>query len=160
VPQPSSIWGAGPLSIRRPIPAVIAVVVSERSVLLVRRANPPDAGQWGFPGGKIEFGEPLDQAAARELFEETSVIAQPGLAFAALDAFDRGPDGSLREHYILIAVLCRWREGLPIAGDDAREAAWYDLGALDDDRLAMSFGVAAIARQAVALSAVLDELRT
>ena len=40
-----------------PVPAVIAVVIHGDRALLVRRANPPDAGLWGFPGGKIEFGE-------------------------------------------------------------------------------------------------------
>ncbi len=39
--------------------------------MLVRRANPPDAGLWGFPGGKIEFGETVKDAAMRELREET-----------------------------------------------------------------------------------------
>ncbi|MCG8693816.1 MAG: NUDIX domain-containing protein, partial [Minwuiales bacterium] len=44
---------------QKPIAAVIALVVRENRILLVRRANPPDAGRWGFPGGKVEFGEPL-----------------------------------------------------------------------------------------------------
>ena len=43
----------------RPVPAVIGIVLRERDVLLVRRANPPDAGRWGFPGGKIEAGNRL-----------------------------------------------------------------------------------------------------
>ncbi|MEN7538812.1 NUDIX domain-containing protein, partial [Aurantiacibacter flavus] len=56
---------------QRPIAATIAVVLREGQVLLVRRANPPDAGRWGFPGGKIETGETIEQAAIRELYEET-----------------------------------------------------------------------------------------
>ncbi|WP_244627084.1 NUDIX domain-containing protein [Microvirga tunisiensis] len=48
-----------------PIPAVIAVVIRNGWTLLVRRANPPDAGLWGFPGGKIEFGETVKDAADR-----------------------------------------------------------------------------------------------
>ncbi|NTZ92386.1 NUDIX domain-containing protein [Agrobacterium tumefaciens] len=53
------------MSIRRPIPAALAVVTRERSVLLVRRANPPDAGLWGYPGGKIGSAELLAAAAVR-----------------------------------------------------------------------------------------------
>ncbi|MDE1997271.1 MAG: NUDIX domain-containing protein, partial [Rhizobiaceae bacterium] len=100
-------------------------------------------------------GESLAQAAVRELFEETGVQADAGPVFTAVDAFDRDPDGAVREHYILVAVLCHWRRGEPVAGDDALEAAWHDLlvTALRDDLLATSAGVAAVARQAIALNA-------
>ena len=76
------------MSIRRPIPAALAVVIRERSVLLVRRANPPDAGLWGFPGGKIGSGELLAVAAVREVFEETGVRADAGPIFTAVDALE------------------------------------------------------------------------
>ena len=56
-----------------PIAAVIAVLVRGDEILLVSRKNPPDVGLWGFPGGKMEFGESMEQAAVRELFEETGV---------------------------------------------------------------------------------------
>lgn len=141
------------MSIRRPIPAALAVVIRGKSLLLVRRANPPDAGLWGFPGGKIELGETLAHAAVRELFEETGVTAEAGPVFTAVDAFDRDPDGRLREHYVLIAVACSWQHGEPLAGDDALEAAWHDLATLDSNLLATSFGVAAVARMAINLTA-------
>jgi mutator protein MutT len=137
---------------RRPIPATIAAVVKDGAVLLVRRANPPDAGLWGFPGGKIEFGESIEQAALRELLEETGITARAGPVLTAVDAFDHGEPGDLRHHYILIAVLCHWQAGEPRAGDDALEAAWHDLATLEDAGLAMSFGVAQIARQAALLA--------
>ncbi|WP_340138255.1 NUDIX domain-containing protein, partial [Stenotrophomonas maltophilia] len=54
MPETAAISGQGVL---RPIPATIAVVLRDDQVLLGRRANPPDAGRWGFPGGKIERGE-------------------------------------------------------------------------------------------------------
>lgn len=71
----------------RPVVAVIAVVVMDGRVLLVRRANPPDAGRWGFPGGKIEFGETIDQAAIRELAEETAITAEAMCIVTSVDAF-------------------------------------------------------------------------
>lgn len=148
---------------QRPIPAVLAIVPRDGQILLVRRANPPDAGLWGFPGGKIEFGEPLLHAAERELAEETGVIANATTVLDALDAWDPpqdhdpvqdgpveggttprpaeagkpAPDSgglphdartpprpALRQHFVLIAVLCRWQRGEPLAGDDALEARW------------------------------------
>lgn len=135
----------------RPIAATIAVVIRGDQVLLVRRANPPDAGRWGFPGGKIEQGEPLFQAALRELKEETGVTAEAIRTFTAVDAFDRGTGGDLRRHFILIAVLCRWTAGDPVAGDDALEARWVDLESLTKADLALSLDVADVAAQGAAL---------
>lgn len=136
---------------QRPIPATIAAVIRDGQVLLVRRANPPDQGRWAFPGGKIELGERIEDAAARELFE-TGVTAEPLTVFDAVDVFDHDADGLLRRHYILVAVLCRWISGEPVAGDDASQARWAPLAELDAQALALSFGVADVARKAAALA--------
>jgi ADP-ribose pyrophosphatase YjhB (NUDIX family) len=138
--------------VRRPLPAAIAVVLKDDAVLLVRRANPPDAGYWGFPGGKIDFGERIEDAAIRELQEETGVRAQAQSIFAAVDAFDLADDGEVRQHYVLIAVLCLWIDGTPRAGDDALDAAWFGVDALMPSELVMSFGVMDLLRQALALA--------
>ena len=137
---------------QRPIPATIAAVIRDGQVLLVRRANPPDQGRWAFPGGKIEMGERIEDAHARELFEETGVTAEPLTVFDAVDVFDHDADGLLRRHYILVAVLCRWISGEPVAGDDASQARWVPLAELDAQALALSFGVADVARKAAALA--------
>ncbi|MFJ3463066.1 NUDIX hydrolase [Achromobacter spanius] len=137
----------------RPIAATIAAVVRDGHVLLVRRANPPDQDRWAFPGGKIDAGESLPDAAARELLEETGVTASPLYVFDAVDVFDRDDAGDLRRHFILIAVLCRWVSGEPVAGDDARDARWVSLADLDAHALATSFGVAELAHKAADLMA-------
>jgi ADP-ribose pyrophosphatase YjhB (NUDIX family) len=140
----------------RPIPATIAAVVRDGHVLLVRRANPPDENCWAFPGGKIDAGECIEAATARELLEETGVVAEPLHVFDAVDVFDRDEAGALRRHFILIAVLCRWQSGEPVAGDDARDARWIPLADLEGHELATSFGVARLTRKAAALTAALD----
>src|SRR3712207_5130849 len=124
-----------------PIPAAIAVVIHEGRTLLVRRANPPDAGLWGFPGGKIEFGETVKAAATRELLEETGIRGEAQDIITTLDVLVPDPSGEVRQHYILIAVRCRWVSGLPIAGDDAMEARWFSVPDLDPNRVAMSADV-------------------
>ncbi|WP_349358391.1 NUDIX hydrolase [Stappia sp.] len=139
-----------------PIAATIAAVFHEERILLVRRANPPDAGRWGFPGGKIEAGEPIETAAVRELFEETGVRGQPRRVFTAVDAFDRDETGRLHRHFVLIAVLCDWIGGRPVAGDDALEARWFRLDELDDAGLALSLDVAKVARQAADIATAQD----
>ena len=136
----------------RPVPAVIAVVLRGDEVLLVRRANPPDAGLWGFPGGKIEYGETVADAALRELQEETAIAAQAGEVLATLDILDRDRGGRLRHHYILIAVRCIFVSGEPLAGDDALEVRWFPVSQLDPARLPMSADVDTIARLALQAS--------
>ncbi len=132
-----------------PIPAALAVLVRNRQVLLVRRANPPDQGLWGFPGGRIERGETVFAAAERELAEETGLVGTPVRLLDALDLLDHAPDGTLRHHFILLAVLCMPRSGVLRAADDALEAGWFDADALRDDA-GFSRNVARLARAAVA----------
>jgi 8-oxo-dGTP diphosphatase len=132
-----------------PIAAVIAVVVRGDEVLLVRRANPPDAGLWGFPGGKIEFGETVVAAALRELAEETSVEAVAETVMTTLDILETDRGGQTARHFILIVVLCRWTAGEPVAGDDALEAAWFSLDAIDPVSLPISADVDIIAKRAL-----------
>ena len=129
----------------RPVPAVISVVVKQGHVLLVRRANEPDAGKWGFPGGKIEPGETIAEAACRELFEETATRVKAGPVLSALDALDYDNNGKLRHHHVLIPVLCKWLEGVPVAGDDALDAGWVAVRDLERSGLDLSKDVARLA---------------
>lgn len=135
-----------------PTPAAIAVVVRDGGVLLVRRANPPQTGCWGFPGGKIEVGETIEAAAVRELNEETAVKADACRIITAVDVFGRDGDGRLLQHFVLIAVLCKWVGGEPVAADDALEARWLPLEDLDEAGLALHDDVARIARVAAELA--------
>lgn len=103
---------------------VLAVALQGEHVLLVRRANPPDAGLWGFPGGKVDWGETVEAAAVRELAEETGLQSAPGPVIASADAITRDAAGQVLFHYHLVAVLCCGAEGVPTAADDALEAEW------------------------------------
>jgi ADP-ribose pyrophosphatase YjhB (NUDIX family) len=127
--------------------------VSGGRVLLVRRANAPDQGRWGYPGGRIEPGETILAAAIRELEEETGVIGTPLRVFSAVDVVDRDACGRLLHHYVLIAVLCRWVAGSPRAGDDAVEVAWFTPDEITEIGAAASFEVDRVARDAVELAA-------
>lgn len=133
---------------RTPVAAVIAVVLRGDTLILVRRANPPDAGLWGFPGGKIEFGEATEQAAVRELREETGVIAHATETFTALDAMETAADGTVTRHFVLIGVLCRWFSGDPVADDDAMEARWFTFDELSSSGIHMSLAVVEVAEKA------------
>ena len=67
----------GEIAYRGPQVLVSAIVMSGDRVLMCRRANPPQAGLWVLPGGFVEFGETLEQAAVRETQEETGVCLDP-----------------------------------------------------------------------------------
>jgi ADP-ribose pyrophosphatase YjhB (NUDIX family) len=67
----------GTIAYNNPQILVNTIVVSDSRVLLCRRAGPPAAGRWGMPGGFMESGETLEEAAAREALEETGVRLEP-----------------------------------------------------------------------------------
>jgi 8-oxo-dGTP diphosphatase len=105
-----------------PVPAVGVVCLRRAEVLLIRRATPPRVGEWSLPGGRVEFGERVADAALRELREETGVEAElTGL----LDVVDGLFPGEPPRHYVLIDYAARWISGEPRAGDDAAEAAFF-----------------------------------
>ena len=111
---------------KRPIPAALAVVMRDSRFLLVRRGNKPDLGLWGFPGGKIELGETVNEAAVRELREETGIRAEARETLTSVDVIIRDEESRLRHHYVLVAVLCDYLSGEALAADDVSEAAWFD----------------------------------
>ncbi|RJE82291.1 NUDIX hydrolase [Paracoccus onubensis] len=129
--------------------AALAVTIRDDEVLLVRRRNPPDAGLWGFPGGHVELGETALQAAARELAEETGVIAAPRRYIENVDMIRHGSDGALQHHFLLAAVLCDYLDGQPTAADDAFEAGWYPVEHVLAGNLPLSDQVAAVLRRAL-----------
>jgi len=112
----------------RPIVAVLAVVLRgdgpATRALIVQRAQQPNAGRWGFPGGVLELGETIAEGAMRELAEETGVVAEPAGWLNVHDAVSRDADGRVQFHYVLIAVRGIWRSGEGEAADDAAATAW------------------------------------
>ena len=112
----------------RPIVAVLAVVVrgagSDTRALIVQRAQQPNQGRWGFPGGVLELGETVAEGAMRELAEETGILAEPAGILNVHDAVSRDAEDRVQFHYVLIAVRGIWRTGEGVAADDAAATAW------------------------------------
>ena len=108
----------------RPIVAVLAVVLRGDKVLIVQRAQQPNAGRWGFPGGVLELGETVAEGAMRELLEETGVVAEAAGWLNVHDAISRDDEGKVQFHYTLIAMRGVWQAGDGVAADDAAACAW------------------------------------
>ena len=104
-----------------PIPAVGVVCWRGDEVLLIKRGREPRKGEWSIPGGKVDRGESLHAAAARELLEETGVVAEIGELIAVYEIIV--PDF----HYVLIDYKAKWLSGQPVAADDADEARFVNV---------------------------------
>ncbi|MEX0853581.1 MAG: NUDIX hydrolase [Bauldia sp.] len=125
-----------------PILGVSVLLRRNRSVLLVRRGRPPAAGQWALPGGKVEPGERLAEAAAREVREETGLAVDDLKWVDVVEIIDRGDDGTLGSHYVLVVLEAEVRSGRLAAGDDAAEVKW--VAAADLRRLPLTDGTARV----------------
>lgn len=106
-------------------PCVGVICFRGEDVLLIRRGKAPLKGGWSIPGGHIEFGERAEDAALRELAEETGVTADIcGLVDVVDGIFTSRRSAETTRHYLLCDYVARWQSGEPQAADDAAFAAF------------------------------------
>lgn len=117
-----------------PVPAVGIVILNGDRVLLIQRANEPGRGQWSVPGGAIELGETIQEAAQREAREECGLEVEAGEPLSLYDLIQRDEDGRIRFHYLLIHLAACYQGGEPRPASDALAAGWFteaELGTLE-----------------------------
>jgi 8-oxo-dGTP diphosphatase len=117
-----------------PRPAVTADVCILRKikgrhfVLLIERKHPPFEGLWALPGGFLEMDETLEEAALRELQEETGITGVELTQFHTFSKVDRDP-----RHRTITTVFIGYTDkntAEPEAGDDAAKVQWFDINHL------------------------------
>jgi ADP-ribose pyrophosphatase YjhB (NUDIX family) len=108
-----------------PLVGVGAVIIEDDRVVLVKRLHPPMQDQWSIPGGVLELGETVREAAIREAREETGLIVEPGELLGVYDRILRSPEQRVQYHYVLIDFLCRRVAGDLAAATDAAEVRWF-----------------------------------
>ena len=115
----------------RPICGVGVVVQKDDAVLLIQRGNPPRRGDWGLPGGVVELGETLRDAARREVCEECGIEIALGDLIDTFEVLQRGDAGRLQYHYIIIDFAAEYVGGDVCAASDVLDARWVEYPDLD-----------------------------
>lgn len=108
----------------RPFLGASIAVIRDGRVLLAARANEPLRGVWTLPGGLVEPGETLAQAALRELGEEVGVSAVVVRSLTPTEIILRAEDGRVRHHYVVHPHAAFWTSGEPAPGPEALDVRW------------------------------------
>ena len=115
----------------RPILAVSTAVFREGRVLIARRARAPWAGAFSLPGGVVEVGETLAEAARRELREEVGVEVEIMGFVRHVEPIHREGE-RVRAHFVIAVFAARWLGGEPRLSEEVDEVAWVDPLAFGD----------------------------
>ncbi len=107
-----------------PLVGVGTVTIKNGRILLVRRAFDPGAGKWSIPGGLVEVGEKLSEAAARETEEETGIKVDILELINVFDMIDLDEDKRTKYHYVLVDFLSKPVGGKERASDEVTEMKW------------------------------------
>jgi ADP-ribose pyrophosphatase len=99
---------------------------------LVLRGKPPAENQWSIPGGCVELGETLQEAAEREIAEEAGIIIQAKKPIYTFDVIERDENGDIRFHYVIVDLAADYVSGELKAGDDAVDVSWVSLKDLNE----------------------------
>jgi ADP-ribose pyrophosphatase YjhB (NUDIX family) len=114
------------------------VIFRDGKVLLLRRANSPGKGFWSLPGGRVEFGESLHTALAREVDEEAGlridIVALAGWREVLPAA------GGSGGHYLIMSFAARWLAGEPRLNHEHDDFIWVEPGQFGDLKLTGGLG--------------------
>jgi len=130
----------------RPILAASVAVIRDGRILLAARGKPPSEGLFSLPGGMVEMGETLAEAALRELREEVGVEAKLVGLIAPVEFIERDGKGHIKHHVVIAAHAARWVSGEPQTGPEAKEIRWVT--ERDIATLPMTEGLTGILEQA------------
>ena len=118
---------------QRPQLAVSAVIFRDGKVLLLKRAKSPGHGFWSLPGGRVEFGESLHTALAREVDEEAGLKIDI-VALAGWREVLPGAGGS-GGHYLIMSFAARWVANEPRLNEEHDDFKWVEPGRFGDLKL-------------------------
>ncbi len=126
---------------RQPIVGVGALIVHDGRLVLVKRGVEPDKGGWSIPGGAVDLGERVREAAVREAGEECGLDIEIAVdrPMDVVDSVYTDEKGGFRYHYVLLQFLARPRGGKLKPGSDVLDAKWVPLEDVETYDLTKSF---------------------
>jgi ADP-ribose pyrophosphatase YjhB (NUDIX family) len=119
---------------QRPFLAVSAAIFRNGKVLVVRRARKPALNLYTLPGGAVEAGETLVEAAIREVREETSLSIEPVALAGHREVIARDDEGKVERHFVILSFASRWLAGEPVLSDELDDSRWVDPSELGNYR--------------------------
>ncbi len=114
---------------KNPVPTVDIIIETPEGIVLVERKNPPHG--WALPGGFVDYGETLEEAAVREAKEETGLDVKLERQFHAYSDPKRDP-----RHHTITVVFVAKATGTPKGGDDAKRAVAFPKDRLPLEQMA------------------------
>lgn len=120
-------------------------------VLLIQRGHPPSRGRWTIPGGRVELGETMRAACARELCEETGLAVEPGPMVETVERISTDDAGQVSYHFVIVDFLVTVRGGALRAMSDVADARWVERDQLSS--LPLTDGLVPVLDKARALAA-------
>lgn len=111
------------------------ILTSEGKVLLGKRLNKARAGQWGFPGGHVEFGESIIEAAKREILEETSLVANELKFIGAINQPSQVNSSGEKKHYLQMVFTSDDFDGelQNLEPEECEEWRWFEMDSLPEN---------------------------
>jgi ADP-ribose pyrophosphatase YjhB (NUDIX family) len=122
-----------------------AVVHRGKEVLLVKRNFPPNQGKWSIPGGRVELGEEVDDAAVREIREETGLSVEIEGLLDVQTLIQKDRKGAIKYHYILVDYIARAVGGRLRLDPESSSCGWFTES--ESRRLDTTSGTATVLRR-------------
>ena len=115
-----------------PLLGACTAIWRDNKILLAKRSAPPYANTWAMPGGMVEVGEKLEQAALREVLEETGLVL-PRIVFNRChEIIMKDKAGDVERHFVLAMFVGISDAGEATAGDDAAAVEWFTIDDLEN----------------------------
>lgn len=145
---------------RRPLLAASVAVIRDGRILLAARTRPPAEGLFSLPGGLVEPGETLEEAALRELGEEVGVAASIVGFNDHVEVIERDREGKVARHFVIASFVARWLSGEGMPSPEADRVIWARPAEIDALRATSGLSrMAARALRVLAANALAGKVR-